>query len=490
VGYRYDVRSAAALKISGGDNFSNSDVIVDPKTEFYTTKFPFEAKPRNRKEAQASNYWPQYLDAEHEEMVNHQENGTGSLVSRHSVPKGAQFLRTKWVYDGKKGQDKKIVRFKARLTAMGNFQRGGVDYFETYASMMRTKTLRVLLQLLNSSPDHEMEHWDKKAGFTQRLKDEGVFVARTASGGWCVIVTHVDDLFPSYNKEGRGLRDSVFKALEERVKVKNEGPVKWVLKILIERDREAGVMKISQGQFVRKVLQSFGFDGGYSDVTPTYDQGTNSVMSEEDTLKYSEEIVKLHAQQPYHDAIGCLWNLANISQPDTYFDVFQAPQCVTKPSKKLWKWFSKFFWYLSAHPDRGLIYCRPEFVGNGGFVPCDVPFLQGDAVASFAVSLGERLPMGQRYWFLGGVMDWKSKRSTQVLDSSTAECVSLVVVGKENAWLRDVLKELEIFAVNKPTVVMNNTVVIALSGQGTTFVVFRDTIIGGERPCNPCLSRM
>ena len=260
-----DVRSAAALKISGGNNFSNAGVIVDPKTEFYTTKSPFEAKPRNRKEAQASNYWPQYLDAEHEEMVNHQENGTGSLVSRHSVPKGAQFLRTKWVYDGKKGQDKKFVRFKARLTAMGNFQRGGVDYFETYASMMRTKTLRVLLQLLNSSPDHEMEHWDKKAGFPQRLKDEGVFGARTASGGWCVIVTHVDDLFPSYNKEGRGLRDSVFKALEERVKVKNEGPVKWVLKILIERDREAGVMKISQGQFVRKVLQSFGFDGGYSD---------------------------------------------------------------------------------------------------------------------------------------------------------------------------------------------------------------------------------
>ena len=55
-GVGYDVRSAAALKISGGDNFSNAGVIVDPKTEFYTTKSPFEAKPRNRKEAQASNY--------------------------------------------------------------------------------------------------------------------------------------------------------------------------------------------------------------------------------------------------------------------------------------------------------------------------------------------------------------------------------------------------------------------------------------------------
>jgi hypothetical protein len=87
---------------------------ADTKTDFYTTKSPFEAKPRNRKEAQASNYWPQYFDAEHEEMVNHQENGTWSLVPRHSVPKGAKILRTKWVYDDKKGQDGKIVRFEAR----------------------------------------------------------------------------------------------------------------------------------------------------------------------------------------------------------------------------------------------------------------------------------------------------------------------------------------------------------------------------------------
>ena len=77
-------------------------------------------------------------------------------------------------------------------------------------------------------------------------------------------------------------------------------------------------------------------------------------------------------------------------------------------------------------------------------------------------------------------MDWKSKRSTQVLDSSTAECVSLVVVGKENAWLRDVLKELEIFAVNKPTVVMNNTVVIALSDRGPRSLFFVTQSLGGR----------
>jgi hypothetical protein len=459
-------------------------------------------------------------------MVNHQENGTWSLVSRHSVPKGAKILRTKWVYDDKKGQDGKIVRFKARLTAMGNFQREGVDYFETYASVMRTKTLRVLLQLLNASPDHEMEHWDIKAafinaeleediwihqpdghhqkgsedmvcklnkalyglkqagrawqrllksilseaGFTQLLKDEGAFVAHTASGGWCVIGTHVDDLFPLYNKEGRGLRDRVFKALEKRVKVKNEGPVKWALKILIERDREAGVMKISQGQFVREVLQRFGFTGEYTESTPAYDQGPNSVMSDEDMPTAPEDIARLHELYPFYEAIGCLWWLARISRPDIHFPVFQASQYVSKPSKKLWLWISKIFRYLSVTQDKGLVYLRPTFGDEEKFTPRDVPLLQGDVDASFADTPGKRSTLGQLYWFLGGAIDWKSKKSTRVLDSSTdAECASLVIFGKENAWLRDVLKELGIFAVNKPTVVSeDNTAAIALSGQGPT----------------------
>ena len=495
-------------------------------TKVYTTKSPFEAKPRNRKEAQASNYWPQYFDAETEEMVNHEENGTWSLVPATSVPKGAKILRTKWVYDDKKGMDGKIIRFKARLTAMGNFQREGVDYFETYASVMRTKTLRVLLQVLNSSPDHDMEHWDIKAafinakleediwicqpdghqqrgaenmvcklnkalyglkqagrawqklltalvseaGFSQLLKDEGVFVAHTTDGGWCIIGTHVDDLFPVYNKKGHELRDRVFDTLARRLKVKNEGPVKWALKILIERDREGGVLKISQGQFVREILQRFGFTEESDETTPAYDQGPNSVMGEQDMPEGSEEIARLHALYPVYEALGCLWWLANISRADIYLPVFQASQYASKPSKKLWLWISKIFRYLSANPDRGLVYLRPVFDDITKFAPREVPLLQGDVDASFADSPGKRSTLGQLYWFLGGVIDWKSKRSTRVLDSSTdAECASLVVFGKENAWLRDVLKELGIFAVNAPTLVReDNTAAIALSGQGPT----------------------
>ena len=103
-------------------------------------------------------------------------------------------------------------------------------------------------------------------------------------------------------------------------------------------------------------------------------------------------------------------------------------------------------------------------------MPRDIPLLGGHVDASFADSPGKRSTLGQLYWFLGGVIDWKSKKSTRVLDSSTdAECASLVVFGKENTWMRDVLTELGIFEVNAPTVVgEDNTAAIALSGQGPT----------------------
>ena len=494
-------------------------------SKVYTTKSPEEAVPRNRREAQKSEYWQRYLDAENEEMQNHEQNGTWNLVSIKSVPRGTKIYRTKWVYADQKGPDGQIARFKGRLTAMGNFQQEGVDYFETFASVMRTKTFRVMLQILNVSEEHLMEHWDIKAafinaplqediwihqaeghvvpgtegmvcklakalyglkqagrawqiflkeilsevGFTPLVKDEAVFIARTPQGGWCIIGTHVDDLFPLYNADGRALRDKVFTALSSRVKVKNEGHVRWALKTLIERDPVGGVLKISQGQFCREIIQRFGFSDLKEAPTPAFDEGPLSEMMEEELPKNPEEVVQMHSEHPFYEAIGCLWWLANISRPDIYLAVFRAAKCVSKPTKKLWLWITRIFRYLKGDPDRGVVFTRPVFVDQSTFVG-SVPLLKGAADASFADATEKRSTLGQLYWFLGGLVDWNCKISTRVLDSSTdAECCSLVVFSKENTWLRDLLRELGIFRVNVPTVVLeDNTAAISLSGQGPT----------------------
>jgi hypothetical protein len=151
---------------------------VEELHDFFTTKSPTEPVPRNQREARASAYWPDYYGAECEEMENHSENGTWKLVKRSSIPKGGKLLQTKWVYDDKKGPKGNIIRFKARLTAMGNRQREGIDYFDTFAPVMRTKTFRVLMQLWNASSDHNFEHWDIKAAFINAPIEEDIWISQ------------------------------------------------------------------------------------------------------------------------------------------------------------------------------------------------------------------------------------------------------------------------------------------------------------------------
>ncbi len=106
------------------------------------------APPRNRKEALLSPWWPGYYEAEKAEMKSHDENGTWMLIPRSEVPPGVPVLRDRWAYDDKLAPGgKSIERFKARLTAMGCFQKAGIDYT---ASVMSTRMFRYLLQIYNS----------------------------------------------------------------------------------------------------------------------------------------------------------------------------------------------------------------------------------------------------------------------------------------------------------------------------------------------------
>ena len=63
-------------------------------------------------------------------------------------------------------------------------------------------------------------------GNGKEAQGEDVFIGHTASGGWCTVETHGDviDWFPNF----------------KQMNVKNQGPVKWVLKILMERNKEGG----------------------------------------------------------------------------------------------------------------------------------------------------------------------------------------------------------------------------------------------------------
>ena len=134
---------------------------------------------------------------------------------------------------------------------------------------------------------------------------------------------------------------------------------------------------------------------------------------------------------PFYEAVGCLWWLANISRLDIYTAVSRASKYVAKLSTKLWTWISRIFGYLKQDLDRGIVYQRPNFKPGPKLVPDGKHLLHGAADSSFADAEKKKSTQGQVYWLLGALVDWNSKTSTRVLDSSTdAECCSLVAFGK------------------------------------------------------------
>ena len=381
--------------------------------------------PATLREAKLSPWWPYYKKAIQAEYDGHLESKTWETVPLKSVPFGKNILRGKWILDDKRGEDGKILKFKARFVAMGNTQKYLVDYDETFAGVMVAKSFRILLAILNESPENEMEHWDVKMAFTQapledqifmhepegfeteskeshvvRLKkslyglkqsarnwqlllnsychqngflathaDPCVFVLKKENA-FCMCSTHVDDIFVLFNNEGKTFRDSLFGSILEKIPIENLGSVSWALKTSILRDRKEGVLKISQEQYCRDFLSR----AGASKFTPLKSPATNPNFPEtfaaDDSLDRCDETLK----KEFQSDIGAFWWLAQISRPDIFYAVHRCSKLVNKPNKRLGQRIQKIKDYLSLTPSVGIVYQRHE----------NSPTLSGYVDAAFA----------------------------------------------------------------------------------------------------------
>ena len=61
------------------------------------------------------------------------------------------------------------------MVAMGYTQIEGVDFDETFASVMISKSFRILLAIWNMFPNMQFEHWDIKTAFVNAPLKETVY---------------------------------------------------------------------------------------------------------------------------------------------------------------------------------------------------------------------------------------------------------------------------------------------------------------------------
>jgi hypothetical protein len=84
-------------------------------------------------------------------------------------------IRTKWVFRNKQDQDGIVVRNKARLVAQGYSQVKGLDFKETYASVARLDTIKILFAYA-CAHNIKLYKMDVKSAFLNGYINELVYV--------------------------------------------------------------------------------------------------------------------------------------------------------------------------------------------------------------------------------------------------------------------------------------------------------------------------
>ena len=265
------------------------------------------------REAMAAPNADQWTDTMGKEMANLKAHDVYELVPH--TP-GMHTLQLGWVLHCK-FKNSIFEKNKARLVARGNHQRPGVDYNESFSPVMQLESLCTLLavaaisnfdiiqfdvtsaylhrtlkeELYMEQPDgHAVtgkENWVWKlrkglyglvqagrtwneelnshmesVGYSATSKDPAVYVKGSwsqevfAAGGFWV-----DD----FVRIGSGAQlEALAKSVDAKYGITRLGEVRWVLGMLVERDRSARMISISQEAFINSILARFNL----TDATP------------------------------------------------------------------------------------------------------------------------------------------------------------------------------------------------------------------------------
>ncbi len=153
---RYSLRSAKSrerLALCGIMLFSTLALAAHPDTQ--------RVEPQTLAEARMSHYWSNWEFAMAEEFRSLGDNNTWDLVLPRSKD---NVLSGKWVYKLKRGADNEVIRHKARWVVRGFEQVEGLDYFETFASVVKPMSYKALFAIA-AALDLEIEQMDVKTAF-------------------------------------------------------------------------------------------------------------------------------------------------------------------------------------------------------------------------------------------------------------------------------------------------------------------------------------
>jgi len=430
-------------------------------------------------------FWQPGIDREHDCLLR---NNTWTIVDR--VP-GMHVLPCKYVFRIKDGKP------KARMVILGCKQIFGLDYYHTFAPVVKFTTIRTLLAIV-ATQDWECEQMDvvtaflngdlhediymhipqglqtaesegkvcklnkalyglkqaprqwyakihdyltNELNFTSSINDPCLYI-RKISNMILIIALYVDDLLLIGNS--KSTIDKLKGEFKKRFEMKDLGPVAVMLGIEIKRDRPNRKLYISQKEYTENVLSRFGMEQSRPVTTPM----------ERPTSRLNSELDNNPVDAPYRQAIGSLIYLVTGSRPDIAYAVSKLSQHLDKPLHSHWISVKRVLRYLAGTRTHGILYDGARGIEVEGYSDSD-----------YAGCLESRKSTsGYIFLIAGGAVSWKSKKQSNTATSTCeAEYMACCSTTKEAVWLSRLISDIRFLENPEP-------ITIGIDNAGTIYL--------------------
>ena len=404
------------------------------------------------------------------------------------TPRGVKLVRAKYVHTVKRDLLGNVVKYKARLVALGNLQEKTEEEQSTFAPVVKGITIRLVLAIafmfhmhvhqldvssafcyadleedvymapppdeelpagwcfqlikalygLRSSPRQWNKHIDKfikSLHFTACILDTCLYM-RWSNGQLHLLLIYVDDIIIA--SADLTYLESVKRRFCETFEMHDLGVCKRFLNIRITRGEDWYML--DQSEYAKNIVKKFSSFMGKSSKNKETPLPTNvqDLLAEQREL--TEEQKQWVESFPYRGIIGAVLHLAIHTRPDLAYAVGLLARFSTSPTYATCRLAIHLLKYLRGTVDKGIRFSGSEF---------DLHVFSDSDWAGDRMT--RRSTTGYIVLLCAGALAWQSKLQTTVATSSMeSEYMAEYAAMQELVWLRGVFKELGLL-VTKPT---------------------------------------
>lgn len=464
---------------------------LSPSYQAYINNISQISIPTSFAEAQDSKEWCEAVDVEFDAM---EANHTWDVAV---LPPKKKAVGCRLLFSLKFNANGTLERRKVRCVTKGYTQKEGQDYNDTFSSVAKMATVKLLLKIsatkkwsltqldvsnafLNGDLEEEIymkipegyaerkgvvfppgtvlkhnksiyglkqasRQWFKKfsavlltLGLTKAHGDHSLFV-RQRKDDFVVVLVYVDDIIIASTCDAA--TEELIIGLKNCFKPRELGPLRYFLGLEIARSSTG--ISICQRKYALDILT----DTGMLDCKPSYvPMIPNLKLSKTDGVLINDRAL-------YRRIVGRLMYLT-ITKPDITFAVNKLCQFSSAPRTDHLKAVFRVLQYIKGTVGQGLFYYASPDLSLKGFADADWAACPDSrrSTTGFSMFVGNSL------------ISWRSKKQPTVSRSSAeAEYRALALAACEMMWLKTLLRELRVQECSVPVLFSDSTAAIYIA---------------------------